>query len=149
MPLSQPTKWLSTTPARFKSNLTYLHSKMSCVMVVLVRFTILPRDFATETGELTSTLKLKRSVAEKKNMASIAALYLSKESMQKIFFFLRCNMSFYFLDFLCSLCCVCGNQRRINVYSSSMQSRPDCSVTRLLPSLSVNPAHELTKQLFF
>lgn len=39
------------------------------------KFTILPFDFSVETGELTATLKLKRSVAEKKNLKAIDAMY--------------------------------------------------------------------------
>ena len=39
------------------------------------RFTILPRDFSMEEGEVTPTLKLKRRVVEEHFAASIAALY--------------------------------------------------------------------------
>lgn len=43
------------------------------------KFTILPTDFSVETEELTPTLKLKRSVAEKKYADAIDAMYKSKE----------------------------------------------------------------------
>lgn len=43
------------------------------------KFTILPRDFSTETGELTSTLKLKRGVVDKKYKGAIDAMYASKD----------------------------------------------------------------------
>jgi len=43
------------------------------------KFTILPTDFSVETEELTPTLKLKRSVAEKKYAAAIDAMYKSKD----------------------------------------------------------------------
>jgi long-chain-fatty-acid--CoA ligase ACSBG len=43
------------------------------------KFTILPRDFSVETNELTSTLKLKRSVVDKKYKDAIDAMYASKE----------------------------------------------------------------------
>jgi len=44
------------------------------------KFTILPTDFSVETEELTPTLKLKRSIAEKKYAKAIAAMYKSKET---------------------------------------------------------------------
>ncbi|GAB5355514.1 hypothetical protein AAMO2058_000212000 [Amorphochlora amoebiformis] len=43
------------------------------------KFTILPADFSVATGELTSTLKLKRSVAAKKYEKEIKAMYDSKD----------------------------------------------------------------------
>ena len=39
------------------------------------KFTILPRDLAQETGELTPTLKVKRNVVSEKNEGAIEALY--------------------------------------------------------------------------
>lgn len=39
------------------------------------KFTILPLDFSVETEDLTATLKLKRSVVEKKHIAAIDAMY--------------------------------------------------------------------------
>jgi long-chain-fatty-acid--CoA ligase ACSBG len=39
------------------------------------RFTVLPMDFSVETGSLTATLKLKRSVAEKMYSNAIEAMY--------------------------------------------------------------------------
>jgi long-chain-fatty-acid--CoA ligase ACSBG len=39
------------------------------------RFTILPHDFSVDTGELTATLKLKRSVVEKKHTPMIDKVY--------------------------------------------------------------------------
>jgi len=41
----------------------------------IAKFTILPLDFSVETDELTATLKLKRSVVEKKYLAQIDAMY--------------------------------------------------------------------------
>ena len=41
----------------------------------IAKFTILPIDFSVETDELTATLKLKRSVVEKKYAAAIDAMY--------------------------------------------------------------------------
>mmetsp|Transcript_9493 Transcript_9493/g.18518 ORF Transcript_9493/g.18518 Transcript_9493/m.18518 type:complete len:213 (+) Transcript_9493:645-1283(+) len=43
------------------------------------KFSILPIDFSVETGELTSTLKLKRSVAAKKYVDIIEKIYESKD----------------------------------------------------------------------
>jgi len=43
------------------------------------KFCILPRDFSVETNELTSTLKLKRSVVDKKYKAAIDAMYASRD----------------------------------------------------------------------
>jgi long-chain-fatty-acid--CoA ligase ACSBG len=39
------------------------------------KFTILPQDFSVETDDLTATLKLKRSVVEKKHLPAIDAMY--------------------------------------------------------------------------
>ena len=39
------------------------------------RFTILPRDFSVEEGEVTPTLKLKRRVCQEHFAAEIEALY--------------------------------------------------------------------------
>ena len=39
------------------------------------RFTILPRDFTAEDGEVTPTLKLKRRVCQEHFAAEIEALY--------------------------------------------------------------------------
>ena len=39
------------------------------------RFTILPRDFSAEEGEVTPTLKLKRRVCQEHFAAEIEALY--------------------------------------------------------------------------
>jgi len=44
------------------------------------KFTILPRDFSVETGELTATLKLKRSVVDKKFEDVIEKMYASTET---------------------------------------------------------------------
>jgi len=44
------------------------------------KFTILPRDFSVATGELTATLKLKRSVAEDMWAEIIDAIYSSKDT---------------------------------------------------------------------
>ncbi len=44
------------------------------------KFTILPIDFSVVTGELTATLKLKRSVAEEKNIAIIDTMYDAKDT---------------------------------------------------------------------
>ena len=41
----------------------------------IAKFTILPLDFSVETDELTATLKLKRSVVEKKHIKAIDAMY--------------------------------------------------------------------------
>lgn len=43
------------------------------------KFTILPRDFSVETEELTPTLKTKRAVVEQKYIATIDAMYSSKD----------------------------------------------------------------------
>lgn len=43
------------------------------------KFTILPRDFSVETGELTPTLKTKRSVVSATFEKSIEAMYASKD----------------------------------------------------------------------
>ena len=51
----------------------------------IARFTILPRDFSIETGELTSTLKLKRNVAEKMNANAIEAMYDEKIPQNQMF----------------------------------------------------------------
>jgi len=48
------------------------------------KFTILPLDFSVETDELTATLKLKRGVVEKKNLAVIDAMY-EDESTEMFF----------------------------------------------------------------
>mmetsp|Transcript_53614 Transcript_53614/g.129132 ORF Transcript_53614/g.129132 Transcript_53614/m.129132 type:complete len:235 (+) Transcript_53614:1-705(+) len=42
------------------------------------KFTILPTDFSVQTGELTPTFKLKRSVTEGMNHDTIEAMYASK-----------------------------------------------------------------------
>lgn len=47
------------------------------------KFTILPTDFSTETGELTSTLKLKRSVVAKKHLAFLDSMYNAKTNYVK------------------------------------------------------------------
>ena len=39
------------------------------------RFTLLPRPFSIESGELTPTLKLKRNIIHDKHGAEIAAIY--------------------------------------------------------------------------
>mmetsp|Transcript_17801 Transcript_17801/g.43577 ORF Transcript_17801/g.43577 Transcript_17801/m.43577 type:complete len:1129 (-) Transcript_17801:373-3759(-) len=44
------------------------------------KFTILPRDFSVETGELTSTLKLKRSVVAKMYKEVLDRMYESKDT---------------------------------------------------------------------
>ena len=44
------------------------------------KFTILPIDFSVETEEFTPTLKLKRSVVAKKYLATIDAMYKSKDT---------------------------------------------------------------------
>ena len=41
------------------------------------RFTVLPRDFSAEEGEVTPTLKLRRDVCERHFAAEIEALYSS------------------------------------------------------------------------
>lgn len=41
----------------------------------VAKYTILPLDFSVETDELTATLKLKRSVVEQKNVATLNAMY--------------------------------------------------------------------------
>jgi len=46
---------------------------------MIQKFTILPVDFSVVTGELTATLKLKRSVTEEKHLAFIDGMYESKE----------------------------------------------------------------------
>jgi len=46
---------------------------------MIQKFTILPRDFSVQTGELTATMKLKRSVAEEEHLKFIDAMYESKE----------------------------------------------------------------------
>ena len=43
------------------------------------KFSILPQDFSVTTGELTPTLKLKRSVVDKKHKVHIDKMYQSKE----------------------------------------------------------------------
>ena len=43
------------------------------------KFTILPEDFSVVGEELTPTFKLKRSVAEKKYITQIEAMYKSKD----------------------------------------------------------------------
>ena len=40
------------------------------------KFTILPHDFSVDGGELTPTLKTKRSVVEKKYAKAIAAMWV-------------------------------------------------------------------------
>merc|ERR1711924_85964 len=47
---------------------------------MIQKFTILPADFSVQTGELTPTLKLKRSVVQKKHDEVIARLYASKDA---------------------------------------------------------------------
>lgn len=47
---------------------------------VIGKFSILPADFSSETGELTPTLKLKRSVVEKKWAKLLDAIYESKDN---------------------------------------------------------------------
>jgi long-chain acyl-CoA synthetase len=42
------------------------------------KFSILPRDFSVETGELTPTLKTKRSVVTSRFAKTIEAMYASK-----------------------------------------------------------------------
>ena len=49
------------------------------------KFTILPRDFSIETGELTSTFKLKRSVTEKMYAKAIDAMYDEKLPQKQMF----------------------------------------------------------------
>lgn len=44
------------------------------------KFTILPQDLSVETGEITPSLKLKRSVTEKKYINIIEAIYKSKDA---------------------------------------------------------------------
>ena len=93
---------------------------------MLLRFTILPRDFATETGELTSTLKLKRSVAEKMNIASIDALYASSSSMlQRLPFSQQPCPSFsvFLLQPMLRMC-----QPKQNNWSSSTKSTLYCNM---------------------
>jgi long-chain-fatty-acid--CoA ligase ACSBG len=46
------------------------------------RFTILPLDFSVATGELTATLKLKRSVVDKKHQNSIERMYSASRDMK-------------------------------------------------------------------
>ena len=46
----------------------------------IAKFTILPSDYSVETGELTPTLKLKRSVAEAKYLKGIEAMYQDTSS---------------------------------------------------------------------
>jgi long-subunit acyl-CoA synthetase (AMP-forming) len=43
------------------------------------KFTILPRDFSSSTGELTPTLKTRRSEVEKANAALLDKLYNAKD----------------------------------------------------------------------
>ena len=43
------------------------------------KFTILAQDFSGSTGELTPTLKTKRSIVENTNAKAIEAMYASKE----------------------------------------------------------------------
>jgi long-chain-fatty-acid--CoA ligase ACSBG len=74
---SDPTWIKSITDAITASN-----NDPSCCPInpaKIQKFTILPTDFSVETEELTPTLKLKRSVAEKKYAAAIAAMYKSKD----------------------------------------------------------------------
>mmetsp|Transcript_9284 Transcript_9284/g.10748 ORF Transcript_9284/g.10748 Transcript_9284/m.10748 type:complete len:744 (+) Transcript_9284:169-2400(+) len=47
------------------------------------KFTILPKDISVETGDLTATLKLKRSVVQEKYAKQIEAMYASKETYVK------------------------------------------------------------------
>ncbi|KAH9246571.1 hypothetical protein BASA81_015836 [Batrachochytrium salamandrivorans] len=47
------------------------------------KFVILPRDFSIETGELTATLKLKRSVSEQNHALAIKQMYASGPSASK------------------------------------------------------------------
>lgn len=49
------------------------------------KFSILPHDFSVETGELTATLKLKRSVVQKKHDALIERMYQSKDIYNPFF----------------------------------------------------------------
>jgi len=44
------------------------------------KFSILPLDFSVQTGELTPTLKLKRSAVEKQHAALVTRIYESKEA---------------------------------------------------------------------
>ena len=49
------------------------------------KFTILPRDFSIETGELTATMKLKRGVTEKANTAVLEKMYAGSETDKSMY----------------------------------------------------------------
>lgn len=49
------------------------------------RFVILPLDFSVETGELTPTMKLKRSVVEQKYRDAIDFMYNQQEDSKQMF----------------------------------------------------------------
>ena len=60
----------------FSAGLSELNAKHSVSNAQKVqKFTVLPGDFSEKGGELTATLKLKRSVTEKKYEAVIDAMY--------------------------------------------------------------------------
>ncbi|KAH9261445.1 hypothetical protein BASA81_000089 [Batrachochytrium salamandrivorans] len=57
----------------------------------VTKFTILPLDFSVETGELTATMKLKRSVVEQKYSTAIEYIYDSAEDASNGSMFVPCK----------------------------------------------------------
>ena len=71
-------KYLTFTDAIIATNKDGKACPMNAAKVQ--KFTILPYDFSVDGGELTPTLKTKRSVVDKTFTAQIDAMYASKDT---------------------------------------------------------------------